>query len=107
MATVSAIVTSQLARFGQALSQDEMGVIMAQAGLSPTTEATGTNWQLGLAYGLQFLLPTIPKSVSEGGYSVTWNQEAISAYIQSLFNQAGVTNPFSNAPIVRDASNRW
>ena len=44
-------------------------------------------------------------NVSEGGYSVSWNMEAVKMYYNQICSELGVT-PVTK-PRVRNASNRW
>lgn len=44
-------------------------------------------------------------NVTEGGYSVTWNMDAIKAYYRSLCAELGI--PDKTKPKIRNASNRW
>lgn len=44
-------------------------------------------------------------NVTEGGYSVSWNMEAVKAYYRSLCAELGMKDV--TKPQIRNASNRW
>lgn len=58
------------------------------------------------------LLEIIPKllltpDVTEGGYSVKYDRNAISQYYRFLCEKLGVENKLERKPTIRDASDLW
>jgi hypothetical protein len=47
------------------------------------------------------------QNVSEGGYSISWNMDAVKLFYAALCNELGVENVLVNRPKVRDRSNFW
>ena len=46
-------------------------------------------------------------NVTEGGYSVSWNMEAVKLFYRALCNELGAPDVLSTRPRVRDRSNLW
>lgn len=52
------------------------------------------------------VLPAMCQNVSEGGYSVSWNIDALKMWFRSLCSELGKPDVFTR-PGVRNRSNRW
>lgn len=46
-------------------------------------------------------------NVSEGGYSISWNMDAVKLYYSALANELGVENVLVSRPKIRNRSNMW
>lgn len=96
--------TLTTARFG--IEAAEVELIMANqkaiipdadAEVEPITAKTALCKEFGSIIPLQ--------NVSEGGYSVSWNWEAIKFWYNQVCGELGIT-PVTT-PKIRNASNRW
>ena len=47
------------------------------------------------------------QNVSEGGYSVSWNIDAIKLFYNALCNELGKENVLVNRPKIRNRSYMW
>ncbi|MEE3723990.1 DUF6706 family protein [Riemerella anatipestifer] len=48
----------------------------------------------------------LPNSISEGGYSISFDKKAVEDYYQMLCNKLGKPNLLPK-PIIKDISNQW
>lgn len=93
-------LTATLSRFG--LTQTDIDVIMVE---HPELEgALDVNLCKNAMYGsFSAILPLA--NVSEGGYSVSWNMEAIKLWYDKLCKELG--KPSAMKPQIRNRSNFW
>ena len=96
--------TTQGKRFG--LDEADVALILANQVVAIPDEEETVNPQVAkLALCKEFASMIPLANVSEGGYSVTWNWEAIKFWYNTTCDELGIT-PVTT-PKVRDASNRW
>jgi hypothetical protein len=97
-------LTATTARFG--LGQEDVDLILTnQAEIinDPNAVVNVTTAKTALCKEFGSLIPL--QNVSEGGYSVSWNWEAIKFWYNQICGELGIT-PVTT-PKVRNASNRW
>ena len=46
-------------------------------------------------------------NVSEGGYSVTWNMEAVKMWYNAMCDELGIENALERKPKVKGRSDIW
>ena len=56
---------------------------------------------------MSVILKGMLQNVSEGGYSISWNMEAVKLYYAALCNELGKENVLVARPKVRNRSNIW
>lgn len=53
------------------------------------------------------IMVSVPKSMSEGGYSVSYNTEAMTAFYSMICAKLGLPDLITNTPKVTDISRKW
>lgn len=93
-----------VSRFGIDTADAEL-LLTNQAGLIPDAEAEVdvTTAKTALCKEFGSIIPLA--NVSEGGYSVSWNWEAIKFWYNQTCGELGITP--ANAPKVRNRSRIW
>lgn len=99
-------IKKTLSQFG--VDDDTIDLIMIEnPDLSADNAAVDpTSCKLAIYKHMSNILPAITQSVSEGGYSVSWNVDAIKLWYNSLCNELGVDNVMTR-PKIRNRSNMW
>lgn len=93
---------------GLNVSSDDIDVIMAKAGLDGNAVMTDTKACDNAVYQrFSVVLKGMTQNVSEGGYSISWNIEAVKMFYNALCNELGKENVLVGKPKVRNASNWW
>ena len=97
-------ITTTVKRFGIEGADVEL-ILANQAALIPDAEAVAdpTTAKTVLVKEFASLIPLA--NVSEGGYSVSWNWEAIKTWYNLTCGELGITP--SDKPKVRNRSNLW
>jgi len=98
-------ISVSLNRFG--LTEDEVALVLVDAGLNPDDAADVIACRKAIYNNLSKVLPVALQNISEGGFSISWNIEAIKLYYRMLANELGMPNVLEPQPIVTDVSNRW
>lgn len=93
---------------GLNVSSDDIDVILAKAGLDGDAVMTDTKACDKAVYSrFSVILKGMTQNVSEGGYSINWNIEAVKMFYNALCNELGLENVLVGKPKVRNASNWW
>ena len=89
------------------VSENDIEIILLKGGLDG--EATVDIYACDIAVYRRFsaVLKSAAKNVSEGGYSVSWNMEAVKLFYSSLCNELGVENVLVVRPKVGNKSDFW
>lgn len=97
-------ITRTASRFGIAAADAEL-ILTNQAGIIPNPEAEVDVRTAKTALCKEFgsIIPLA--NVSEGGYSVSWNWEAIKFWYNQTCGELGITP--ANAPKVKNRSRIW
>ena len=74
---------------GLNLSEDDIDIIILKGGL------------------VSVILKGMTQNVSEGGYSISWNMDAVKLYYAALCNELGKENVLVSRPKIRNRSNIW
>lgn len=91
-------ITQKLGSFGISVSEADLLEVKQRAGLSYDSEATEENMP-SIAYGMSILIPQLlarPKSISEGGVSVSWDTKGLRDYYSLLCKLYGITDVLSD-----------
>lgn len=89
------------ARFS--ISGTDVDLILVNQGLNPEEEADVTKAKTALCKEFSLVLPMA--NVSEGGYSLSWNMEAVKMWYRQMVAELGL--PDATAPKIRNRSNVW
>ena len=97
-------ITSTVKRFGVTAEDVEL-ILTNQTELIPDAEATVEPTTAKRALVKEFASVIPLANVSEGGYSVSWNWEALKMWYDITCGELGITP--ANKPKVRNRSNVW
>lgn len=61
--------------------------------------------KLAMYKSMSTILPLA--NISEGGYSITWNMDALKLWYKALCSELGKKNMLDGQPKIRDKSNLW
>lgn len=92
---------------GAGVTDDELTLILTNAGLAADGEADSAACDLVLYNHFSIVLRQTMANVSEGGMSVSWNMDAVKAYYRLLCDKTGQPDILTVRPAIRDRSNRW
>lgn len=56
---------------------------------------------------MSVVIKPMMQNVSEGGYSVSWNMDAVKLFYTALCNELGTENVLLSRPRIRNRSNFW
>lgn len=90
-----------LSRFN--VSQTDIDVMLLEAGLDGSASVDIAACKEAIYNGISKVIPLA--NVSEGGYSIVWDMEAVKIYYAQLCKELGKENVLQ--PIVRNKSNLW
>ena len=98
--TVKEYITSKFQSFGIQLSEADLFDVYTASGLSETTEINGDNINL-VNLGIISFIPAFllkPKSVSENGFSMSWDENGVKDYYSFLCDKYGMEDKLSDKP---------
>lgn len=98
-------LTKALSGFG--VDDDVIDIILLKGGLCPEERADIQACDLSTYHRLSVVLQGTIQNVSEGGYSVSWNVEALKVYYNALCKELGKENVLFARPKIRNKSNVW
>ena len=85
------------------MSKQDVDLVIINQGLYPDDLVDVTVAKTALCKEFALAIPLA--NVSEGGYSVSWNMEAIKLWYNATCGELGITP--ASTPRIRNASNRW
>ena len=97
-------ITATAKRFG-ATAEDVELILVNQTALIPDAEADADPTTAKKALVAEFASVIPLANVSEGGYNVSWNWEAVKMWYDITCGELGITP--SNKPKVRNRSDVW
>lgn len=89
------------------VDEDMMDIILLKAGIDPESKVDVDACDRAVFGGLSIIVASTTQNISEGGYSISWNMEAVKAYLSSLARELGEEDPFKIVPKIVDRSNIW
>ena len=90
------------------MSADDMQLILTnQAELIPDANATVNVRTAKLALCKEFAVVLPMANVSEGGYSISWNMEAVKMWYNAMCKELGIDNTLESKPKVKGRSDLW
>lgn len=106
--TVQEYITSKLSAFGINVSNADLAEIGLTVDLTAefnTETKTEALTALALNVLPQYLLRA--KSVSENGFSISWDNDALLKYYAFLCNQLGIEDTLNDISKIIDRTNEW
>lgn len=92
---------------GLNVTEDDVDIILMKQNINPDGEANPRECDMAVHKRFSVVLSATMQNVSEGGYSVSWNMDAVKMYYNALCNELGVENVLVSRPKVRNRSNMW
>lgn len=92
---------------GLNISDDDIDIIMLKGSVDADAPADVNACDMAVYHRMSAVIKAMTQNVSEGGYSISWNMEAVKLFYAALCNELGVENVLINRPKVRDRSNVW
>ncbi|MDO4782992.1 MAG: hypothetical protein Q4A09_07250 [Capnocytophaga felis] len=92
---------------GLNLSEDDIDIILLKGNLQTDGEVSISDCDNAVYHRMSVVLKSALQNVSESGYSISWNMEAVKVFYQSLCNELGKPNVLFNKPKLRNRSNIW
>lgn len=89
------------------VSDTDIDVILLKAGMDADAPADVKGCDLATYNRFSVILSTMTQNVSEGGYSVSWNMDAIKMWYNALCRELGKPNVLEAKPKVRNRSIFW
>lgn len=89
------------------LSEEDIEIIMMKSNVNPDADANVRECDMALYKRFSVVLGSAMQNVTEGGYSVSWNMEAVKMFYVSLCEDLGTKNVLVGRPKVRNRSNMW
>ena len=90
-----------LSRFN--VTQTDIDVMLLEAGITGSASVDEKKKKNAIYKGFTLMLPLA--NVSEGGYSVSWNMEAVKLYYNQLCKELGESNVLQQE--IRNNTNIW
>ncbi len=92
---------------GLNVSDDDIEVIMLKGSVDADAPADVTACDMAIYRRMSAVVKGMAQNISEGGYSVSWNMDAVKLFYAALCNELGVENVLVNRPKIRNRSNYW
>lgn len=92
---------------GLNISEDDIDIILLKSNLQTDEKAQVSVCDNAVYNRMSVVLKSTLQNVSESGYSISWNMEAVKVFYQSLCNELGKPNVLFNKPKLRNRSNIW
>lgn len=107
MATITNKQYLTKALSGLEVSENDIDVILLKAGLDEDAPVDITSCDLAVYNRFSVVIAAAAQNVSEGGYSISWNIEAVKLYYNALCRELGKDNVLEAKPKIRNRSNFW
>lgn len=92
---------------GLNVSDGDIEIIMAKANIEPTDTCDTHACDVAIYNRMSIVIKSVMQNVTEGGYSISWNMDAVKIWYTALCNELGVENVLMSRPKVRNRSNMW
>lgn len=92
---------------GLNVSSDDIDIILAKAELDGSSNVDFAACDNAIYNRMSIVLKSMTHNVTEGGFSVSWNIDAVKAYYNALCTELGKANVLFSRPKVRNKSNIW
>jgi len=91
--------------YGLNVSEGDIDIILLKGSLDPALPVVIGDCDKAVYSRMSVVLKGAMQNVSEGGYSLSWNMEAVKLFYTVLCEELGMENVLS--PRVRNRSNYW
>jgi hypothetical protein len=90
---------------GLNVTSDDVSIILIKSGLNGSAQLDINACDNAIYNRMSVVLKGMTQNVTEGGYSVSWNMDAVKAFYKSLCYELGKPNVLR--PVIRNKSNIW
>lgn len=108
--TIGDYINARLKQWKVEVSEDIVKIAFVVAKVQPTDDFTSTSENAAFQV-LYKLIPdiiiSIPKSISEGGYSITYDKDAMIAFYTMIADKLNLPDEISGKASVKDITRRW
>lgn len=92
---------------GLNISEDDIDIVLLKASLAGEAEADVRACDTATYHRMSVILKGMMQNVSEGGYSLSWNMDAVKLFYHSLCSELGLEDVLLSRPKIRDRSEVW
>lgn len=92
---------------GLNVSDADIDIILLKSALDGDAQANAKACDMAIYRRMSAVIKGMTQNVSEGGYSISWNMDAVKLFYAALCNELGVENVLVGRPKVRNRSNMW
>lgn len=92
---------------GLNVTEDDIDLIILKSDMDADAKADPKACDMAIYKRMSVVLGATMQNVTEGGFSLSWNMEAVKVYYNALCNELGVENVLVGRPKVRNRSNYW
>jgi hypothetical protein len=92
---------------GLNMSEDDIDIILLKSELDADADVDVRSCDMATYNRMSVLFKGVLQNVSEGGYSVSWNMDAVKLFYNALCSELGVENVLLARPKVRSRSHLW
>lgn len=89
------------------VSDDDVDIILLKSSLNAEAQVDVSACDLAIYRRISLILKGVTQNTTEGGYTLSWNIEAVKLYYNALCNELGVENALVGRPKIRNRSNVW
>lgn len=92
---------------GLNIAEDDIDIILLKGGIDGMADVDVNACDNACYNRMSVILKGMTQNVSEGGYSISWNIDAVKLYYNALCNELGKENVLFARPKIRNRSNIW
>ena len=92
---------------GLEITSDDIAIIMVKSDIDGSSLVDVNACDNAIYNRMSVVLKGMCHNVTEGGYSVSWNMDAVKAFYNALCNELGKPNVLFSRPVIRNKSNIW
>lgn len=89
------------------MAEDDIDIILVKSELDADSDVDVRGCDMATYNRMSVLFKGMLQNVSEGGYSISWNMDAVKLYYNALCSELGVENVLLARPKVRNRSHLW
>ena len=92
---------------GLNVTEDDIEIILVKSELDADADVDVRGCDMATYNRMSALFKGVMQNVSEGGYSISWNMDAVKLYYNALCSELGMENVLLARPKVRSRSHLW
>lgn len=92
---------------GLNVTEDDIEIILVKSELDADADVDVRGCDMATYNRMSVLFKGVLQNISEGGYSISWNMDAVKLYYNALCSELGEENVLLARPKVRSRSHLW